>query len=163
MVGSSKRRDDTGASAVEFALVCPLLFLLLFGVLQYGLYFSDANSLRQGVREAARAAVVENFTYPGCAGTNTAKLICATKSQIGGTVTGSPEVKVYAPEGWTKGKSLRVCAAFHSQGAAGLLPMPDGGNLRALTQMTIEQEASKASWADAVSAADPSGGSWSWC
>lgn len=156
-------RRESGAAAVEFALVSSILMVLVFGILQYGLYFNDANSLRQGVREAARAAVVENFAYPGCTtGTNSERLVCGTKAQIGG-VTGAPEVIVRAPDGWARGNSLRVCAAFNSQGAVGLLPMPNSGNLRALTQMTIEQEGEKATWADASSATDPTGGSWSWC
>jgi hypothetical protein len=157
------RRSETGAAALEFALISPVLFLVLFGIVQYGLYFNDANSMRQGVREAARAAVVENFGYAGCAGTNPAKLICLTKAQIGGSVTGAPAVKVVAPDGWAKGEALRVCAAFRSQGAVGLLPMPSSGNLRAITQMTIEREDAKAAWADATSATDPTGGAWSWC
>ena len=54
------RRDD-GATAVEFALVVPILLLLVFGIIEYGLWFSDSLSTRQGVREAARQGVVANF------------------------------------------------------------------------------------------------------
>jgi hypothetical protein len=147
---------------VEFALVSPILLTLVFGIIQYGLFFNDANSMRQGVREAARAAVVENFAYPGCSGTNPAVIRCAAEKQAKG-LAGAPVVKVLAPEGWAKGKPLRVCAALESQGAFGLVPMPDGGKLRALTQMTIEQESLKDSWANAAPPADPTGSGWSWC
>src|SRR5690348_5326567 len=34
------RRTQSGASAVEFALVSSVLFLLIFGIIQYGLFFS---------------------------------------------------------------------------------------------------------------------------
>ena len=44
------RRDDAGASAVEFALVAPVLFLILFGIVDYGIWFADSISARQAVR-----------------------------------------------------------------------------------------------------------------
>ncbi len=162
--GRARRRSQQGAAALELALISPVLFTLVFGILQYGLYFNDANSMRQGVREAARAGVVENFTYDGCDQTDSAaKLVCIAEKQVGGGSTGGPVVKVSAPNGWSKGEPLRVCAAFKSRGAVGMLPMPDDGNLRALTQMTIEQDEATAAWADATSSADPTGGSWTWC
>ena len=34
---------------------------LVFGIIDYGLWFSDSLSTRQGVREAARQGVVANF------------------------------------------------------------------------------------------------------
>src|SRR5689334_14442289 len=58
------RRADTGASAVEFALVAPVLFLVLFGIIDYGIWFADSISARQAVRDGARRGVVENFS--GC-------------------------------------------------------------------------------------------------
>ena len=50
------RRDPTsgGQSLVEFALVLPILALLLFGVIQFGIIFGGYNSLINSVREAAR-------------------------------------------------------------------------------------------------------------
>jgi Flp pilus assembly protein TadG len=40
----------------EFALVAPIFFLLVFGVIQIGLIFGTQNGLVNGVREAARRA-----------------------------------------------------------------------------------------------------------
>lgn len=55
------RRDD-GASAVEFALVLPLLLLVVFGIISFGMYFAGALALSNGSREGARYAVVQNRT-----------------------------------------------------------------------------------------------------
>jgi hypothetical protein len=47
-------RDRRGLSAVEFALVCPVLFAFLIGTAQVGiLYFANAG-LRNSVEEGAR-------------------------------------------------------------------------------------------------------------
>jgi Flp pilus assembly protein TadG len=53
-----RRRDDNGAAAVEFALVLPLLVLLLFGIISYGVMLSFRQSLSQAAAEGARAAAV---------------------------------------------------------------------------------------------------------
>jgi Flp pilus assembly protein TadG len=52
------RRTDGGAAAVEFALVTPILFALLLGIIQFGWYFFVANSTSSAAREAARRVVV---------------------------------------------------------------------------------------------------------
>lgn len=51
-------RAERGASAVEFALVSGILFTLIFGTIQYGLYFWSLQSGAQAAREAARQAAV---------------------------------------------------------------------------------------------------------
>ena len=51
------RRDD-GAAAIEFALVVPVLVLLLFGLIEFGMAFLQVQSIRAGVREGGRAAAV---------------------------------------------------------------------------------------------------------
>lgn len=52
------RRTDSGAAAVEFGLVLPLLITLLFGILQFGWYFFVANNASSAAREGARRVVV---------------------------------------------------------------------------------------------------------
>lgn len=54
--GGRGRPDAAGQSLVEFALVAPIFFLLLFAVVQLGLIFGAQNGLVNGVREAARRA-----------------------------------------------------------------------------------------------------------
>lgn len=49
--------DVQGSVAIEFALVCPVLLLLMFGMLAYGLYFLAAHSAAQLAANAARASV----------------------------------------------------------------------------------------------------------
>ena len=55
---AGRTRRERGAALVEFAIVFPLFFLLVSGIIDFGLAFSDLNSTRQGVREGARQAVV---------------------------------------------------------------------------------------------------------
>jgi len=50
-------RQD-GASAVEFALIAPFLFMVVFGILYFGVAFMKMQNLRSAVREGGRAAAV---------------------------------------------------------------------------------------------------------
>lgn len=50
------RRDD-GAAALEFALVAPFLFALIFGIIVFGYAFALQNSLQELAADAARATV----------------------------------------------------------------------------------------------------------
>ncbi|MGF1661109.1 MAG: TadE family protein [Kineosporiaceae bacterium] len=58
---ASPRRDDTGAAAVEFAIISTVLLTLMFGVLQYGILFFQMFTAQHAAAEAAslaRTAVV---------------------------------------------------------------------------------------------------------
>ncbi|WP_370656501.1 TadE/TadG family type IV pilus assembly protein, partial [Klebsiella pneumoniae] len=46
-----------GAAAVELALVGPVFFLLLVGMVVYGAWFWMAHSVQSAVSEGARAAI----------------------------------------------------------------------------------------------------------
>ena len=52
------QRDQDGAAAVEFALLLPLLVLLLFGIIEFGLAFNTRIQATNAAREGARMAVV---------------------------------------------------------------------------------------------------------
>jgi Flp pilus assembly protein TadG len=52
-----KWKDDRGATIVEFAIVLPVLLLLIFGIIDYGLLIYNKQILTNACREGARAGV----------------------------------------------------------------------------------------------------------
>ncbi|HMN51149.1 MAG TPA: pilus assembly protein [Xanthobacteraceae bacterium] len=50
-------RDRSGVSAIEFAIVGPLFFIVLLGILIFAIYFGTVHSVQQIAAEAARATV----------------------------------------------------------------------------------------------------------
>ena len=55
-----KRRWDEGAAVVEAALVLPLLFLLILGIVQFGTAFWQWNTMLLAVEQAGRYVMVNN-------------------------------------------------------------------------------------------------------
>ena len=51
------RRRERGASAIEFALVFPFFFGLIYVMLNYGLLFTLQHSLPEAAKESARSTV----------------------------------------------------------------------------------------------------------
>jgi Flp pilus assembly protein TadG len=51
--------DDRGAVLVEFALVSPFFFLLLFGIIEFGWIFAQELDVRHGAREGGRLIAVD--------------------------------------------------------------------------------------------------------
>jgi Flp pilus assembly pilin Flp len=49
------KRDETGATAIEFALVAPVLILLLFGIVVFGWSMNAMSSVRYALEESSRA------------------------------------------------------------------------------------------------------------
>lgn len=55
--------DDTGGSAaVEFAIVAPLFFMLLFGIIQLGWAYHCASSVQYALEHASRAVMLDADT-----------------------------------------------------------------------------------------------------
>jgi len=54
------RRDDDGAAAVEFALVLPILVLLLGGIVQFGYLYNQRLQVEHAAREGVRWASLRN-------------------------------------------------------------------------------------------------------
>ena len=56
----TRLKDDRGGSAIiEFAILAPMIFAMLFGVIQVGLQMWSYNSLRSIVADTARYTMVE--------------------------------------------------------------------------------------------------------
>lgn len=54
----ARDRRERGAAAVEFALIMPILLLLVFGIISYGYMLSFRQAISQAAAEGARAAAV---------------------------------------------------------------------------------------------------------
>ena len=54
-------RDERGQTMVEFALVIPILCVVLFGILQFGALYNDYVTLTDATRVGARRAAVSRF------------------------------------------------------------------------------------------------------
>jgi len=51
-------KNEKGASAVEFALILPILIMLVFGIFQFGIAYNNYIALTHAAREGARLAAV---------------------------------------------------------------------------------------------------------
>jgi Flp pilus assembly protein TadG len=51
-------KDRHGATAIEFAIILPLLIVLLFGTIELGLYLYNKQVITNACREGARAGIV---------------------------------------------------------------------------------------------------------
>jgi len=56
------RRADAGSSAVEFAMVAPILILMLFGVFEFGRALWTQSMLDFAVEQASRCATINTTT-----------------------------------------------------------------------------------------------------
>lgn len=81
--------DERGAAIVEFAVIVPLLILLLCGVIDFGLMFGGYMSLESGVASAARVVSLDEYQYNGstsCSGgptAATADVVCNVVAHLG--------------------------------------------------------------------------------
>ena len=55
-------RGDRGAELIEFALVLPLLLLLVLGIVDFGFLFQRLEVITNAAREGARVAVLPGYT-----------------------------------------------------------------------------------------------------
>jgi hypothetical protein len=60
------RRRPRGQAMVEFALVAPMFFLLLFGIIEAGRFIFYYETLSHATREGARYAIVNGANTLGC-------------------------------------------------------------------------------------------------
>jgi Flp pilus assembly protein TadG len=81
------RREEGGTALVEFALIAPFLFLLLFGIIDFGRALNYYNQVTQLAGQGARAAAV-NTMPDGTTITSGTALQTALVN-----ATGQPELK----------------------------------------------------------------------
>ena len=55
-----KLQSESGASAVEFALLLPVLMVILFGIIEFGMALYRQSILTNASREGARLGIVQS-------------------------------------------------------------------------------------------------------
>lgn len=88
---TTQPRSDAGAAAVEFALVLPVLLLVIFGIITWGFIFAAQISLNGSARDAARAGVVKSLGSTGAAKTCSA---IANSARDGAVTIGVDKTKI---------------------------------------------------------------------
>ena len=180
----STRPPERGASAVEFALVAPLLFGLLFGIVDYGLYFADVVSVQQGLGEAARSATLapSNASGPqwgaatcplqqdagGDGGGQLEHLACSVLDHVD-PVAGQLFVRAELVDKdgnqtpvWAPGSRLRLCGLTEHPPVLPMVPLPSGGRIQTRVDMPVQAVPGQVLMT-AVQSVPPAGSDWSWC
>ena len=109
--GVSRGKSESGAALIEFALVAPLLVLLILGVIEFGWLFAQMNEIRHVAQEGARWGAVshpdvdgsgtedwDDLAYRACHAANlpTATTVVVTGSEGGGTKGDTADITVTA-------------------------------------------------------------------
>jgi Flp pilus assembly protein TadG len=133
----SCRRNRQGAAAVEFAIVAPLFFLMVFGMIEFGRAVMVQQVLTNASREGARVAVLDSQTPTASQVASTVTTYLQNAGISGATITINPTEPTTA--GYGAPVTVQVQIPFAS---VSWLPAPWflGGNtkLRASTVMRRE-------------------------
>lgn len=125
---------------VEFALVAPLFFILLFGIIEAGRFIFYYETLNNATREGARYAIVNGASTIGCAsgppapgtagcdvpGNNVIARVRQAALGIGSAVSVTPEWVNNSgmPSNNGRGETVRVKATATYDTLVPLLPLP---------------------------------------
>ena len=99
-------RDERGQTMVEFALVVPILCIVLFGIFQFGALYNDYVTVTDATRVGARKAAVSRHEVSpeGVAET-------AARNSASGLTPAKLKIKVTAT-GWEHGDAVTVEATY---------------------------------------------------
>lgn len=103
---------EVGAAAVEFAIVLPLLVMIVFGIISFGIIFHHKLSLGDGAREAARYGATLPVTNFATAGDPMAQWLDTIAARAIADATGSLDPGI---------PNRTICVAYvHPDGTSGV-------------------------------------------
>jgi Flp pilus assembly protein TadG len=123
-------RDEQGQAMTEFAVVLPVIALVLFAIIQFGIAFNNYLTLTDAVRRGARTAAVSRQT-----GTGSADTVTAVKSAASDLT--QTKLAVSVSSSWLPGSDVTVSATYpYSISLFGLVVA--SGNLKSSTTERVE-------------------------
>jgi Flp pilus assembly protein TadG len=93
--------DERGALIVEFGLIVPILFLLVFGIVDFGRAYFTLNNLAAAVREGARYGAVQKEPQTAPWPDSIKQHVVDFSYTFGGARLGTPNVAVVVDPGNT--------------------------------------------------------------
>jgi Flp pilus assembly protein TadG len=131
-------RQERGQVLVEFAIVLPVLLLLIQGIIDFGRFLNYTNQESNMAAQGARWAAVD---YIPTSGTLQAYITGQALGGLGSTagdVTSAAHVYIYYPTGSSNvvGNPIRVCVVASVK----LLPMLGSATLKIVQAATMRVE-----------------------
>jgi Flp pilus assembly protein TadG len=107
-------RQESGAAAVEMALVAPVLIVIMFASMELGHYFYSEHIVVKAVRDGARFASRQGFVDYSCPSTIGGTVVTDTQNLTRtNTVNGSGTPRL---AGWTQNSSVTVSLRCDTSG-----------------------------------------------
>jgi Flp pilus assembly protein TadG len=109
---TSKRlqsKNQQGQTMAEFSLVLPVLAILLFGVIQFGIVFNNYLAVTDAVRAGARQAAVARYLPPA---EREAKVEAKVRASAENLDQDILEVTVDPSDDWEPGSDVTVTATY---------------------------------------------------
>lgn len=102
---TKRRRDDRGAAMVEFAIVLPILLMLLLGIIEFGRAYNTQVSIQAAAREGARELALRKSSSDVETRTRAAapSVTIDSISQTACPATGDGQARVVITESFTFG------------------------------------------------------------
>ena len=122
--GGGAWHESRGQTVVEFALVLPVLLLVVFGIIDFGLTFNNVIGMRQGVSASGREAAVGQFgsntgcTLTGASGftPNQKELLCEAHSLDGINSDSSTRIAIVVgnttSSSYAVGSQVTICEEY---------------------------------------------------
>jgi Flp pilus assembly protein TadG len=105
MVRRRRIQDENGQTMVEFALVLPLLCVVLFGIVQFGILYNNYVTLTDATRAGARKAAVSRLAANPESVTR-----ASVRASASGLTLSDADIDVTVAGGWEHGSDVTVAA-----------------------------------------------------
>ena len=129
-----RRNTDRGQAVVEFAVILPVLLLILFAILQFGVVFNNYIQVTAAAREGARKAAVSRSL-----GTSAAETAATSAAKGAAPGLNQSNITVSFPNSPTfaQGTDVQVQVTYpYAISIIGLVVA--SGNLSSSTTMRVE-------------------------
>ena len=134
---------DDGAALIEFSLLAPFLFLIIFGIIDFGYAFGQWLDVRHGAREGSRLVAVnyQNPTTPRTgANQTTLDIIPATCARM--DISKGDTITIALPNGANKGAVATITVSKPLTQITGFLqPWLNGKTFSSTVQTRLEKNA----------------------